>query len=75
MKSDIFHAYDPTSVRESTVGLRMSRSPEAINFSAQASSPQIGYKLPFFIGSRAFLTHEGQHSEQMRHHESEEERL
>ena len=40
-------------------------------FSNHASSPQIGYKLPFFIGSRPFLTHEGQQSQQMRHHNGE----
>jgi len=47
MKSDVFHAYDPTSVRDSVLGVRMSRSPLTIINPSQSSVPQIGYKLPF----------------------------
>jgi len=47
MKSDVFHAYDPTSVRESVLGVRMSRSPLTINDSQPIQQPAIGYKLPF----------------------------
>ena len=47
MKSDVFHAYDPTSVRESVLGVRMSRSPLATTPSTMTSNPQIGYKPPF----------------------------
>ena len=47
MKSDIFHAYDPTSVRESMIGVRMTRPSLAINDSQPTQQPTIGYKLPF----------------------------
>lgn len=67
MKSDIFHAYDPTSVRESTLGVRITRPISTIMDFAEANSPELGYKLPFSIDSRPFLTIEGQHSQQMRH--------
>jgi len=46
MKSDVFHAYDSTSMRESVLGVRMSRSPLAINDSQPIQQPAIGYKLP-----------------------------
>jgi hypothetical protein len=46
MKSDVFHAYDPTSMRDSVLGVRMSRSPLTIINPSQSSVPQIGYKLP-----------------------------
>jgi hypothetical protein len=47
MKGDVFHAYDPTSVRESTLGVRMSRPSLPTSDSFLSSSPQIGYKVPF----------------------------
>ena len=46
MKSDVLHPYDPTSVRDSVLGVRMSRSPLTIINPSQSSVPQIGYKLP-----------------------------
>ena len=47
MKSDVFHAYDPTSTRESTLGITMSRPPESTSEFDRASSPEIGYLSPF----------------------------
>ena len=47
MKSDVFHAYDPTSVRDSMIGVRMTRPSLAINDSQPIQQPVIGYKLPF----------------------------
>jgi hypothetical protein len=46
MKGDVFHPYDPTSVRDSVLGVRMSRSPLTIINPSQSSVQQIGYKLP-----------------------------
>jgi len=71
MKSDVFPASlkGPRGGAFSTEGSTKRVVPYA--FSNHASSPQIGYKLPFFIGSRVFLTHEGQLSEQMRHQHGE----
>jgi len=47
MKSDVFHAYDPTSVRESILGVRISSPSFATTPSTMTSNPQIGYKPPF----------------------------
>jgi hypothetical protein len=47
MKSDVFHAYDPTSVRESVLGVRISSPSFATIPSTMTSNPQIGYKPPF----------------------------
>jgi hypothetical protein len=46
MKSDVFHAYDPTSMRESVLGVRMSRSPITTINPRPIQQPTIGYKSP-----------------------------
>jgi len=46
MKSDVFHAYDPTSVRESMTGVRMTGPSLAINDSQPIQQSTIGYKSP-----------------------------
>jgi len=46
MKSDIFHAYDPTSVRQSMIGVRMTKPSLAINDPQPIQQPTIGYKSP-----------------------------
>jgi len=46
MKGDVFHAYDPTSVRESMIGVTMTRPSLAINDSQPIQQSTIGYKSP-----------------------------
>ena len=71
MKSDISRFGEKLSLRDAEVRQSTAKAHPVSGHSNPASSPQIGYKLPFSIGSRPFVTHEGQHSEQMRHHNGE----
>jgi hypothetical protein len=57
MKSDVFHAYDPTSVRESSLGIRFERSNEATNDSSQANMLKLGYKPSFSTDLARFSAH------------------
>ena len=71
MKSDISRFGEKLVLRDAELRQATAKADQVSERFVPASNPQVGYKLPFSIGSRPFVTHEGQHSEQMRHQHGE----
>jgi hypothetical protein len=67
MKSDVSRFGERIALRDAELRQATAKAEQVRDQSHPASSPEVGYKLPFSIGFRPFLTCEGQHSQETRH--------
>jgi hypothetical protein len=59
MKSDVSRFGEKIALRDAELRQATAKAEQVRDQSHPASSPEVGYKLPFRIDSRAFLTKEG----------------